>query len=40
MCAVLSLVVVPWKLQASAATFLTFLGSYVCFVSPLVAFMM
>jgi len=38
-CAVLCLVTVPWKVLASAQTFLTFLGSYVCFIAPLIAFM-
>lgn len=40
LCAVLALATVPWKIVASAASFLTFLGSYVCFLSPLVAVMM
>ncbi|OAA59715.1 Permease, cytosine/purines, uracil, thiamine, allantoin [Niveomyces insectorum RCEF 264] len=39
LCAVLALATVPWKIVASAASFLTFLGSYVCFLSPLVAVM-
>jgi NCS1 family nucleobase:cation symporter-1 len=39
-CAILSLAVVPWKIQASATTFLTFLGSYVSFIAPLIAIMM
>lgn len=39
MCAVLSLAVLPWKIQASAQTFLTFLGSYVSFIAPLIAIM-
>ncbi|KAL1893324.1 hypothetical protein Sste5346_006501 [Sporothrix stenoceras] len=39
LCAVLALATVPWKIVASAASFLTFLGSYVCFLSPLVAIM-
>jgi len=34
------LAVVPWKIQASATTFLTFLGSYVAFIAPLIAIMM
>jgi NCS1 family nucleobase:cation symporter-1 len=38
-CAVLALATVPWKLVASAKSFLTFLGSYVCFLSPLVGIM-
>ncbi|RFU23867.1 hypothetical protein B7463_g12470, partial [Scytalidium lignicola] len=38
-CAFLCLVTVPWKVLASAQTFLTFLGSYVCFIAPLIAFM-
>jgi NCS1 family nucleobase:cation symporter-1 len=38
-CAVLALATVPWKLVASAESFLTFLGSYVCFLSPLVGIM-
>ncbi|RFU27486.1 hypothetical protein B7463_g8855, partial [Scytalidium lignicola] len=39
LCALLSLATVPWKIVASAANFLTFLGSYVCFLSPLIAIM-
>ncbi|KIW25907.1 uncharacterized protein PV07_09043 [Cladophialophora immunda] len=38
-CAVISLAVVPWKLLASAQTFLTFLGSYVVFIAPVIAIM-
>ncbi|CAK7224026.1 hypothetical protein SBRCBS47491_005409 [Sporothrix bragantina] len=39
LCAVLALATVPWKIVSSAASFLTFLGSYVCFLSPLVGIM-
>ncbi|KAF2099748.1 putative allantoin permease [Rhizodiscina lignyota] len=36
-CVVLSLACVPWKIIASAQSFLTFLGSYVCFLGPILA---
>ncbi|OIW28585.1 putative allantoin permease [Coniochaeta ligniaria NRRL 30616] len=39
LCVVLSLVTVPWKMQVSAQTFLTFLGSYVVFIAPVIAIM-
>ncbi|CAK7217000.1 hypothetical protein SCUCBS95973_003003 [Sporothrix curviconia] len=39
LCAVLALATVPWKIVTSAASFLTFLSSYVCFLSPLVGIM-
>lgn len=37
LCAILGIAVVPWKLIASAAAFLSFLGSYNIFMAPLVA---
>lgn len=33
---VISLACVPWKIIASAQSFLTFLGSYVCFLGPII----
>ena len=39
LCAILSLACVPWKIISSAQNFLTFLGSYVCFVSPVIFIM-
>ncbi|TVY92104.1 Uracil permease [Lachnellula willkommii] len=39
LCAVLGLVICPWKLVNSAAAFITFLGSNVVFLSPLVSIM-
>ncbi|KAL3298374.1 putative allantoin permease [Colletotrichum asianum] len=39
LCFVLVWVCVPWKLTYSAASFLTFLGSYLCFICPIVACM-
>ncbi|KAL1845350.1 hypothetical protein VTK73DRAFT_632 [Phialemonium thermophilum] len=38
-CVVISLVTVPWKMQVSAQTFLTFLGSYVVFIAPVIGVM-
>ncbi|ORX92644.1 putative allantoin permease [Clohesyomyces aquaticus] len=40
LCHVLVWPVVPWLLVNSAQNFLTFLGSYLCFISPTVASMM
>ncbi len=40
LCAVLAVATCPWLLVATAATFLTFLGSNVVFLSPLVSIMM
>ncbi|KAF2730613.1 NCS1 nucleoside transporter [Polyplosphaeria fusca] len=37
LCAVLSVALVPWKLIATAQTFITFLGSYSIFMAPLCA---
>ncbi|RSH82105.1 hypothetical protein EHS25_006038 [Saitozyma podzolica] len=37
LCAILAICVVPWKLVASAAQFVTFLGSYICFICPILA---
>ncbi|KAF1998712.1 NCS1 nucleoside transporter [Amniculicola lignicola CBS 123094] len=37
LCAILGVAVVPWKLIATAQTFLTFLGSYNIFMAPLCA---
>lgn len=37
LCAVLGIAVVPWELIASAASFLSFLGSYNIFMAPLCA---
>ncbi|KAL1845917.1 hypothetical protein VTK73DRAFT_413 [Phialemonium thermophilum] len=39
LCFVLAWVCVPWKLTYSAASFLTFLGSYLCFICPIVGCM-
>ncbi|KAF9875176.1 allantoin transport [Colletotrichum karsti] len=39
LCFLLVWVCVPWKLTYSAASFLTFLGSYLCFICPIVACM-
>lgn len=39
LCSLLAVAVVPWKLVNSATSFLTFLGSYVCFICPIVACM-
>ncbi|TVY25592.1 putative permease [Lachnellula hyalina] len=39
LCAVLGLAICPWKLVNSAAAFITFLGSNVVFLSPLVSIM-
>ncbi|KAJ0419441.1 permease for cytosine/purines, uracil, thiamine, allantoin-domain-containing protein [Aspergillus carlsbadensis] len=38
-CFLLAWVCVPWKLTYSATSFLTFLGSYLCFICPIVAIM-
>ncbi|KAL2817985.1 permease for cytosine/purines, uracil, thiamine, allantoin-domain-containing protein [Aspergillus cavernicola] len=38
-CFLLAWVCVPWKLTYSATSFLTFLGSYLCFICPIVACM-
>ncbi|OAA54378.1 Permease, cytosine/purines, uracil, thiamine, allantoin [Niveomyces insectorum RCEF 264] len=38
-CVVISLVTVPWKMQVSAQAFLSFLGSYVVFVGPVIGIM-
>ncbi|KAK4504064.1 hypothetical protein PRZ48_004979 [Zasmidium cellare] len=40
MCHLLVWAVVPWLLVNSAQNFLTFLGSYLCFITPIVAVMM
>lgn len=40
LCNVLIWAVVPWLLVNSAQNFLTFLGSYLCFITPIVACMM
>lgn len=40
LCAVLGIVVCPWLLVSTAAGFLTFLGSNLIFLSPLVSIMM
>lgn len=40
LCHVLVWPVVPWLLVSSAQNFLTFLGSYLCFITPIVAVMM
>ena len=37
LCAILGVVVVPWKLIANASSFLSFLGSYNIFMAPLCA---
>ncbi|KAK8858958.1 hypothetical protein IAR55_003190 [Kwoniella newhampshirensis] len=37
LCAILAICVVPWKIVASAAQFLTFLNSYICFICPILA---
>lgn len=34
LCSILAVLVVPWKLIYSAASFLTFLGSYICLITP------
>ncbi|QKX63280.1 uncharacterized protein TRUGW13939_10449 [Talaromyces rugulosus] len=39
LCFILAWVCVPWKLTYSASSFLTFLGSYLCFICPIVACM-
>ncbi|KAF6817674.1 allantoin transport [Colletotrichum musicola] len=39
LCFILVWPCVPWKLTYSAASFLTFLGSYLCFICPIVACM-
>ncbi|KAH8882073.1 putative allantoin permease [Thozetella sp. PMI_491] len=39
LCALLSIATVPWKLVSSASLFITFLGSNVVFLSPLVSIM-
>ncbi|KUJ19518.1 putative allantoin permease [Mollisia scopiformis] len=39
LCNLLIWAVVPWLLVNSAANFLTFLGSYLCFITPIVACM-
>ncbi|KAH7303877.1 putative allantoin permease [Stachybotrys elegans] len=39
LCFVLAWACVPWKLTYSASSFLTFLGSYLCFICPIVAIM-
>lgn len=39
LCSILAILVVPWKLVYSAASFLTFLGSYVCLITPIGACM-
>ncbi|KAI0023931.1 putative allantoin permease [Xylariomycetidae sp. FL0641] len=39
LCNLLVWAVVPWRLVSSARSFLTFLGSYLCFVTPVVAAM-
>ncbi|KAL5337503.1 permease for cytosine/purines, uracil, thiamine, allantoin-domain-containing protein [Aspergillus crustosus] len=38
-CFILAWVCVPWKLTYSATSFITFLGSYLCFICPIVACM-
>ncbi|KAJ6103573.1 hypothetical protein N7486_003795 [Penicillium sp. IBT 16267x] len=38
-CFLLAWACVPWKLTYSAASFLTFLGSYLCFICPIVSVM-
>ncbi|KAL4907001.1 hypothetical protein BDW74DRAFT_131196 [Aspergillus multicolor] len=38
-CFLLAWVCVPWKLTYSATSFITFLGSYLCFICPIVAIM-
>lgn len=40
LCAIVGVALVPWKLISSAQTFLTFLGSYSIFMSPLCAIIM
>ncbi|RLL93203.1 hypothetical protein CFD26_100974 [Aspergillus turcosus] len=40
MCFLLAWACVPWKLTYSASSFLTFLGSYLCFICPIVSVMM
>ncbi|KAI0475176.1 putative allantoin permease [Xylariaceae sp. FL0804] len=40
LCNLLVWAVVPWLLVSSAKSFLTFLGSYLCFITPVVACMM
>ena len=37
LCALLAVAVVPWKIVSSAQQFLTFLGSYICFICPILA---
>lgn len=39
LCFILAWACVPWKLTYSATSFLTFLGSYLCFICPIVACM-
>ncbi|KAL4942361.1 hypothetical protein BDV06DRAFT_222214 [Aspergillus oleicola] len=39
-CFLLAWVCVPWKLTYSATSFITFLGSYLCFICPIVAIML
>ncbi|KAF7125404.1 hypothetical protein CNMCM5793_001582 [Aspergillus hiratsukae] len=39
-CFLLAWACVPWKLTYSASSFLTFLGSYLCFICPIVSIMM
>lgn len=39
LCAMLAPLLVPWKIIASATSFLTFLGSYTVFLMPICAFM-
>ncbi|KAH8810655.1 putative allantoin permease [Xylogone sp. PMI_703] len=35
LCSILAFAIAPWKIVYSAASFLTFLGSYVCFITPI-----
>ncbi|OKL62315.1 hypothetical protein UA08_03031 [Talaromyces atroroseus] len=39
LCFILAWVCVPWKLTYSASSFITFLGSYLCFICPIVSCM-
>jgi NCS1 family nucleobase:cation symporter-1 len=38
-CSILAILIVPWKLVYSGASFLAFLGSYVVFITPIAAMM-
>jgi cytosine/uracil/thiamine/allantoin permease len=39
LCSILAILIVPWKLVYSGASFLAFLGSYVVFITPIAAMM-